>query len=104
MNQQTILIDKNIPIPKYLWKIKEIDVNMISFTKHITSNPMESLTDQTKTILTISDSIGTENHKVTPDVQLKMSGKVGEFVKEFESYKHNNNVKIRKIIMLYNNL
>lgn len=97
---KTILIDKNTPIPKYIWNIKEIDVNMVSFTKHSTSNPMESLSNPTKVGITLSDSIGTETHKVSPDVQLELSGKVGEFVKDFESIKHNNSVKIKKVTML----
>ena len=98
---QTISIDKGIPIPKHIWKIKEIDVNIVSFTKHLVSYPIESLNDVTKTIVTISESVGTETHKVSPDVQLELSGKVGELVKSFESLKHNNSVKIRKVTMLY---
>ncbi len=100
MNQTTIAIDKNIHIPKYVWKIKEIDVNMVSFTKHLTSNPIDSLSDVTKKIWTINESIGTETHKVSPDIQLELSGKVGDFVKEFESAKHNNSVRIKKVTML----
>ncbi len=100
MNQTTIAIDKNIPVPKYVWKIKEIDVNIVSFTKHSTSSPIDSLSDVTKTIVTVSESVGTETHKVTSDVQLFLSGKVGELVKEFESTKHNNSVKIKKVTML----
>lgn len=98
MNQ--IEIEKNKVNFKYLWKIKEIDVNIISFTKHLISAPVDSLETPNNVIITLKETMGTETHKVTPDVQLELSGKVGEIIKGFQSDKLNNNVKVKKIIWL----
>lgn len=82
-----------------IWKIKEINVNIVTFAKY-EIHPEMSIGDPTKSIIALKELIGQETHKVTPDVQLELSGKVGEIIKSFESSKHNNGVRIKKIIWL----
>jgi len=84
---------------KYLWKIKEIDVNVVKLEKY-EIHPNSSIGDPNKSNISLKDLIGTETHKTTPDVQLEISGKVGETIKEFEVVKHNNSVRIKKIVWL----
>jgi len=83
----------------HLWKIKEIDVNIVTFSKY-EIRPEMSIGDSTKSIIALKELIGQETHKVTPDIQLELNGKVGEIIKGFESSKHNNSIRIKKIIWL----
>lgn len=84
---------------KHIWKIKEFDVNIVTFAKYdITSNG--SIDNPLKCNITLKELIGTEKHKVSPDVQIELSGKVGEMLKGFEVVKHNNTIRVNKIIWL----
>ena len=98
MNQSSrIEIEKSKINFDHLWLIKEIDVNIVTFAKHAI-HPEMSIGNPNNCNITLKELIGIERHKVTPDVQLELSGKVGEIIKEFESVKHNNGVRIKKII------
>ena len=100
MNQQSFEIEKSKIDFKHLWKIKEIDVNVVVFEKYAI-HPEMSISDPTnKSIISLKEFIGTETHKVTPDIQLELSGKVGEIIKSFELNKHNNSVKVKKIVWI----
>ena len=100
MNQQSFEIEKSKIDFKYLWKIKEIDVNVVVFEKYAI-HPEMSISDPTnKSIISLKEFIGTETHKVTPDIQLELSGKVGEIIKSFELNKHNNSVKVKNIVWI----
>ncbi len=99
MNQKSFEIEKNKINFDHIWKIKEIDVNTVTFAKY-EIHPEMSIEDPTKAIIVLKELIGQETHKVTPDIQLELSGKVGETIKGFESSKHNNGVRIKKIIWL----
>ncbi len=100
MNQQSFEIEKSKIDFKYLWKIKEINVNIVIFEKYAIHSNM-SINDPIRySNIILKELIGTETHKVTPDIQLELSGKVGEIIKSFEASKHNGVVKIKKIIWL----
>jgi len=93
-------IDKDKIKFDHLWKIKAIDVNVVTFEKYAI-HPECSISDPLKkSKITLKEFIGTEIHKVSPDIQLELSGKVGEVIKDFESVKISNNVKVKKIIWL----
>lgn len=99
MNQNNLEIEKSKIDFKFLWKIKEIDVNLVKFEKYAI-HPEKSINDQSKVIVALKELIGTETHKVTSDVQLELSGKVGEIIKSFEVGKYNNSVRVKTIIWL----
>lgn len=99
MNQNNLEIEKSKIDFKFLWKIKEIDVNLVKFEKYAI-HPEKSINDENKSIITLRDLIGIETHKVTPDTQLELSGRVGEIIKSFEADKHNNTVRVKKIIWI----
>ncbi len=93
-------IDKNKIDFTHLWKIKMIDVNVVTFEKYAV-HPECSISDTiNKSKITLKELIGTEIHKVSPDVQIELSGKVGEVIKDFESVKNNGVVRVKKIIWL----
>lgn len=84
----------------HLWIIKEIDVNIVTFEKYAI-HPEMSISDPLKySNVTLKELIGTETHQVSPDIQLELSGKVGEIIKEFESGKVGRFIKVKKIIWL----
>jgi len=93
-------IDKNKIDFTHLWKIKMIDVNVVTFEKYAVHPEMSINDTNNKSKITLKEFIGTEIHKVSPDVQLELAGKVGEVIKNFESSKIGRNVQIKKIIWL----
>ncbi len=93
-------IDKNKIDFTHLWKIKMIDVNIVTFEKYAVHPEMSINDTVNKSKITLKELIGTEIHKVSPDIQLELSGKVGEVIKNFESVKNSNIVKVKKIIWL----
>ena len=97
--QNKLEIEKSKIDFDHLWKIKEIDVNIATFEKYAI-HPEMSIGNPNNSNISLKELIGTEKHKLTPDIQLELSGKVGEIIKEFESVKHNNGVRIKKIIWL----
>lgn len=100
MNQtQQLEIEKSKIDFKFLWKIKEIDVNIVKFEKYAIY-PEKSFNDQNKSVVSLRELIGIETHKVTSDIQLELCGKVGEIIKSFEAGKHNNTVRIKKIVWI----
>lgn len=84
----------------HLWVIKEIDVNVVTFAKYAI-HPEMSISDPIKySNVSLKELIGTETHQVSSDIQLELSGKVGETIKEFESGKVGRHIKVKKIIWL----
>lgn len=100
MNQKSFEIEKNKIDFDHIWKIKEIDVNIVTFEKYAIHPEMSISDPDNKSNISLKELIGQETHKVTSDIQLELSGKVGEIIKDFESVKHNNRVRIKKIIWL----
>lgn len=93
-------IEKNKINFTHLWKIKMIDVNVVTFEKYEV-HPECSISDSVnKSKITLKDFIGTEIHKVSPEVQIELSGKVGEVIKDFESSKVGGTIRVKKIIWL----
>lgn len=99
IKQQQFEMEKSKIDFDYLWKIKEIDVNIATFEKYAV-HPEMAIGNPNNSNVTLKELIGAEKHKLTPDIQLELSGKVGEVIKGFESVKHNNGVRIKKIIWL----
>lgn len=93
-------IEKNKINFTHLWKIKMIDVNVVTFEKYEV-HPECSISDSVnKSKITLKDFIGTEIHKVSPEVQIELSGKVGEVIKDFELSKVGGTIRVKKIIWL----
>lgn len=93
-------IDKNKINFTHLWKIRMIDVNVVAFEKYAVHPEMSINDPGSKSKITLKELIGIEIHKVSPDIQIELSGKVGEVIKDFESAKTNGVVRVKKIIWL----
>ena len=92
-------IEKNKVNFDHLWKIDKIDVDIVTFTKYETK-PEMSLNDPTKSSIALLKALGSETHKVSPDVQLELTGKVGSYIRGFESGRLGRLVRIKKIIWI----
>lgn len=97
---------KNLEIEKskidftHLFKIKEINIDIITLVKYDISMNM-SIGDNTKSNISLKEIIGTETHRATSDVIVELAGKTGEIIKNFIVEKTGKkNVKITKIIWI----
>lgn len=84
---------------QFLWKIKEINVDTITFSKYDINREM-SLNNEDMENIVLRDVVGTETHKCTPNVILEMGGKVGEIIKGFTLDKINRTVRVINIILM----
>lgn len=83
-----------------LWKIKQVDVDIITLAKYAIHPEMSINNPTTHSIITLKELIGTETHKLNPNIQVEVAGKVGEILKSFEMKRTNSSVKISKITWL----
>lgn len=94
-----IEINKNNVNFDVLWKIKEINVDTITFVKYKIKRMMSIIDDNNETIV-LDEVIGEETHKCVPDIILENGGKVGEVIKGFKLEKKGKAVKVTNIIKL----
>lgn len=84
---------------KVLWKIKEINLDTITFVKYDIGRGM-SLEEGKESIL-LEDVIGTETHKCQSNVILQIGGEVGKIIKGFKLEKTGKTtIKVTNIIKL----
>lgn len=87
----------------FLFKIKEVNLDIVTLIKYNISKDM-SIGDNTKSSVSLKEIIGTETHKATSDVIVELAGKTGEVIKSFTleqlGKKFIKTVKITKIIWI----
>ena len=99
MNQNNFEIETNKINFTCLWRITDINVDTVTFTKH-EINLNQSIINPINTSVSLRNIIGSEIHRVSPEIQLQLCGRVGEIIKGFESSKISRTIKVTKIIYL----
>jgi len=92
-----IEIEKSESNFNHLLKLKEINIDIITLTKHNISKEM-AIGNTDKLNITLKDIIGIETYKATPDVIMELAGKTGEVLIGFRLEKiGKTGVRITKI-------
>jgi hypothetical protein len=81
---------------KYLWKIKAIEVDIVTLVKYKIQRNM-SMLDENKEVIILDEMIGEEKHKCYPHIILQIGGKVGEVLKSFEIEQKGKSIKVSKV-------
>lgn len=85
---------------KYIWKIEQIKLDNITFSKYGIKKQKSLNNFDNETTVLIENFMGFETYKATQDVILELSSKVGELIKEFKVQKSGKDIKVNKIIWI----
>ncbi|MDD3474402.1 MAG: hypothetical protein PHP08_00680 [Candidatus Dojkabacteria bacterium] len=69
---------------KYLYRITDIEIDKVTFIKYEINPPTTSISNSSKSVITLGNIEGREIYICKPDVIYEIAGKVGSVIKGFE--------------------